>query len=80
MESSRRNTKKWLSEVCRSFTCYEGSNEITILEKMELFTTVLEGVCAIFSAPRIADVCAYAKSPTMVKALLKSPTSERCLN
>lgn len=31
-----------------------------MLEKMKLFTTTLGEVYAVFSAPRIPDLCAYA--------------------
>ena len=37
--------QKWLSEIYRNFFFYEGSNGNTILEKMQLFTTILGGIC-----------------------------------
>ena len=45
MKLLRRNTKKWLSEVYRKFTCYEDGRKDRILEKMQLFPTILGGVC-----------------------------------
>ena len=38
------------------------SDEKVEREKMKLFTTILSEICAIFSAPRIPDLCTYANT------------------
>ena len=57
-EALELDIKKWLSEVYRNFTCYEGNVVMNYdVGEDKLFTTTLGAVCDLLSARDSGSLC-----------------------